>query len=109
MVDSFTTISQLLVGLLKSWGVPGTWPEVIVSGLGAFVVANFTLLILILNIWLERKIIGRMQDRIGPNRVGPWGIFQTVADLGKLLTKEIIIPSGADLIPFMLAPIVAVA
>lgn len=109
MADIFTTISQFLITLFKGWGVPGTWPEVIVAGLGAFVVANFTLLILILNIWLERKIIGRMQDRIGPNRVGPWGLFQTIADLGKLLSKEIIIPSGADLIPFMLAPIVAVA
>jgi len=109
MADIFTTIGKFLVDLFRSWGVRGDWPHIIVAFLGAFVIANFVLLILILNIWLERKIIGRIQDRIGPNRVGPWGLFQTIADLGKLLTKEIIVPTGADLIPFMLAPIVAVA
>lgn len=77
--------------------------------LAAFTVANFVLLILIFNIWFERKVIARMQDRIGPNRVGPWGLMQTIADLGKLLTKEIIVPEGADLIPFMIAPILSVA
>ncbi len=109
MGDIFTTISNFLVTLLTGWGLDKTLAQVIVAFLGAFVTTNFVLLILILNIWLERKIIGRMQDRIGPNRVGPWGIFQTIADLGKLLSKEIIIPSGADLIPFMAAPVVAVA
>src|SRR5689334_20745405 len=109
MADIFTTISQFLINLLTSIGVDPTLAEIIVKFLGAFLVANFVLLVLILNIWLERKIIGRMQDRVGPNRVGPWGIFQTIADLAKLVSKEIIVPSGADLVPFMAAPIVAVA
>src|SRR5574341_567469 len=109
MADIFTTIHNFLFDLLTGLGIDKTLAQIIVAFLGAFVIANFVLLILILNIWLERKIIGRMQDRIGPNRVGPWGILQTVADLAKLVTKEIIVPSGADLIPFMLAPIVAVA
>ena len=59
-------------------------------------------------IWAERKIVARMQDRFGPNRVGPFGVFQTVADLMKLVTKELITPRGADIIPYNLAPLLAV-
>ncbi len=55
--------------------------------------------------WMERKVVGRIQNRIGPNRVGPWGIFQAFADAVKMLIKEDIIPSGADKPIFNLAPI----
>ncbi len=57
----------------------------------------------------ERKIIGYMQVRIGPNRVGPRGWLQPIADTFKLLFKEIVIPSGADRFLFLLAPILALA
>ncbi|MGE5553914.1 MAG: NADH-quinone oxidoreductase subunit NuoH [Betaproteobacteria bacterium] len=57
-------------------------------------------------VYLERRILGRFQARIGPNRVGPWGLLQTTADAVKLLTKEDIIPSEADRILFVLAPLV---
>jgi NADH-quinone oxidoreductase subunit H len=57
----------------------------------------------------ERKIIGYMQVRIGPNRVGPRGALQPIADVVKLFLKEIIIPSGASRALFLIAPIVAVA
>jgi NADH-quinone oxidoreductase subunit H len=111
LADVFTGIYEFLLNFLTV--KPLTLEEPVAIGiiqfLGAFAVANFVLLLLIFNIWFERKVIARMQDRIGPNRVGPWGLLQTVADLGKLLTKEIIIPQGADLIPFMFAPILAVA
>lgn len=63
---------------------------------------------LIFNIWFERKQVARVQDRLGPNRVGPWGIFQTIADVLKLLTKEIIIPSQIDRLTYWLAPVLAV-
>jgi NADH-quinone oxidoreductase subunit H len=58
---------------------------------------------------LERKVIGYMHVRIGPNRVGPRGLFQPFADTIKLLLKEIVIPGGADKLLFLLAPIVSVA
>ncbi|SHE96683.1 NADH dehydrogenase subunit H [Seinonella peptonophila] len=57
-------------------------------------------------ILFERKVIGWIQNRPGPNQVGPWGVFQTVADIFKLLTKEDIVPERADQTLFKIAPII---
>src|SRR5205823_1840771 len=54
---------------------------------------------------LERKILGRIQNRYGPNRVGPFGLFQPVADGIKMLIKEDIVPARADKVVHFLAPI----
>ncbi|MBE0689775.1 MAG: NADH-quinone oxidoreductase subunit NuoH [Anaerolineae bacterium] len=76
--------------------------------LGVVIVTLAPLLVVILLIWVERKFAARVQDRIGPNRVGPYGLLQTVADALKLITKEDITPAGADRLIYNLAPIISV-
>ncbi len=87
---------------------PGTI-EVILDVIGVVTVSTFGLLIVLFLIWLERKVVARIQDRIGPNRVGGrWGLLQTVADVLKLLTKEALMPAGADWLAYNLAPFLTV-
>ena len=62
------------------------------------------LLLTAMMIWIERKVHGDMTNRIGPNRAGPWGILQTLADGAKLFTKEGMIPDKADRLVYRLAP-----
>jgi NADH-quinone oxidoreductase subunit H len=77
--------------------------------LGVVLIATVPLVTVILLIWVERKFAARVQDRLGPNRVGPFGLLQTVADAIKMLTKEDITPFGADKFIYNLAPIIAFA
>ena len=85
------------------------WVSVLADLIVILAISTFCLLIVIFLIWLERKVIARMQDRIGPNRVGGrYGLLQTVADVLKLLTKEQITPSGADYLIYNIAPILTV-
>jgi NADH-quinone oxidoreductase subunit H len=58
-------------------------------------------------IWLERKIVADIQVRVGPNRVGPFGLLQPLADAVKLMMKEDIVPAGAEKVVYYLAPIMA--
>ena len=73
------------------------------------IVFVFLLLTTIFMIWFERRVIGRMQNRPGPNRAGPWGLLQPIADALKLPLKEDIVPTGVDKLIFFVAPILACA
>ncbi len=96
-------ITQFLNGFL-----PEVWVTFIVTLLGVIITASFGLIIVIFLIWLERKIAARFQDRLGPNRAGPYGLLQTFADIVKLITKEDVIPEKADKLTFNIAPILSV-
>ena len=73
----------------------------------ALLVFIFCVVLTLLSVWGERRLVGRMQQRPGPNRVGPFGLIQALADGVKLALKEDIIPAAADKIVFILAPIIS--
>ncbi len=107
--DPVGYLAKLLSDLLSvTLGLPADWVTLIMSVIGVVVVASFGLLLPLFLIWLERRLVARMQDRVGPNRVGPNGLLQTIADAIKLLIKEDITPTGADKVIYNLAPILAV-
>lgn len=107
--DPISAIGEWLVGLFTGWGAAPEVATAIVKLLGAGAVGTFGLALVIFTIWLERKLYARIQDRLGPNRVGPWGILQTFPDMVKIFTKEYITPDGADKVVFNLAPILMVS
>ncbi|OGQ18726.1 MAG: NADH dehydrogenase [Deltaproteobacteria bacterium RBG_16_71_12] len=106
--QSFVQAHHWIVELVRGLGLPD-WAVTLVS-LGipvVTVIAIFALFFAFLT-WLERKVISRIQNRYGPNRVGPFGLLQPFADGVKSLTKEDIIPAGADHFLHWLAPCVVV-
>jgi NADH-quinone oxidoreductase subunit H len=102
---------DLVFGLLKSGGLGGQ-PGWLLIALAAIIPASLLITLMavgpILYVYAETKLAGFFQDRIGPKRVGPHGILQTVADAVKLLFKEAIFPAGVDKFLFVLAPCLVV-
>jgi NADH-quinone oxidoreductase subunit H len=90
-------------------GIPPDWPGGYWWHWLFFTVAAiaFALLMMLIAVYIERRGMGKMQSRLGPNRTGPFGIFQLFADAIKVLLKEDIVPTTADKIVHWLAPIVA--
>jgi len=85
------------------------WTVVLISiGISAVAILALGPLIMMYLTLLERKVVGRIQNRYGPNRVGKWGLLQPVADGIKMFTKEDIVPAQADKIIHFLAPVVVV-
>jgi NADH-quinone oxidoreductase subunit H len=79
----------------------------LLGAIKAAVVVFFNLTLVAAMIYLERKILARMQHRVGPKKTGPQGLLQPMADIGKLVLKEDITPAGADRWVYTLAPIIA--
>lgn len=102
----FVDLARAIVNGLENMGMSALWAEIILLIIKFACIAGIVTVNIIILIWLERKISGFIQQRLGPNRLGPWGTLQTIADAIKLLTKEDIIPSETDKIIFRTAPIV---
>ncbi len=107
--DPLTELAKGLSYRLGVWGLSPELVNVIVKLLGAAIACLLGLGLVVITIWVERKLYARIQDRLGPNRVGPWGILQTIPDMIKIFTKEYITPDGADKVTYNLAPILAVS
>jgi NADH-quinone oxidoreductase subunit H len=107
MSDPVNLIARWLAGLLASWGLAPWLITLIMAVIGVVVTATFVLVMDIFLVWVERKVVARFQERLGPNRLGPFGLIQPVADIIKLLIKEDITPIGADRFVYNLAPIMA--
>lgn len=101
-----------MTDLLRSI-IQDAWPfwliSVVASLLTIVIILVAAVVTMMLMVWLERRVVARMQDRLGPNRVGPAGLLQSVADGVKMFTKEDIVPRAADQWVHLLAPIVVVA
>src|SRR6195952_792214 len=93
-------------GAQNFWATPGGWTLLTVGQI--LLVTVVLLLTVAFMIYGDRKIFAGVQMRKGPNVVGPFGLLQSFADLGKFLLKERIIPAGADKTVFLLAPLISV-
>jgi NADH-quinone oxidoreductase subunit H len=105
--DPVNFIAQWLTGVLTGWGWPGWLSSLLLQLIGVVALVSIMMLLDILLVWVERKVVARFQDRLGPNRVGPFGLIQPFADIIKLLIKEDITPDGADRVVYNLAPILS--
>ncbi len=109
----YNAINAFLNGLLGGAGLRPDAASAIVAAIMGLIVGTVVLLfgvgVVLTLIWLERKVAARVQDRVGPNRVGPFGMLQPVADTIKMFIKEDIVPTNADGLVHLLAPVIALA
>src|SRR5690348_13928553 len=90
-------------GNLSAFGHDPWW-LIIIKAILIFVIL---VLLTLFNIWFERRVVARMQHRVGPNVHGPFGLLQSLADGVKLALKEDIVPAAVDTVVFVLAPIIS--
>ncbi|HET6454402.1 MAG TPA: NADH-quinone oxidoreductase subunit NuoH [Armatimonadota bacterium] len=100
------TLTGIIQQVFRWLHIPQTIVQPAVMVVAALIILGFILFVVLYLIYGLRKIMGWIQARIGPNRVGPYGLAQTIADAVKLLTKEDIIPCLADKWAFIAAPII---
>ena len=75
------------------------------SIIGALGIISFVGLVLLVGSWVDRRVIAKFQIRVGPNRVGPFGLLQPIADAVKLMQKEVLVPAIADKTLFLIPPV----
>lgn len=105
--DPLKIAADWLLGILTGWGMPVIAAQILIGFLGVLILLSLLMVLDILLVWIERKVVSRFQSRIGPNRVGPFGLIQPFADIIKLLIKEDITPTGADKVVYNLAPLLS--
>jgi NADH-quinone oxidoreductase subunit H len=109
LTDPIKVIYDFLTAVLTSWGLPGAVSNIILSLIGIILIITAAMVLDIMLVWLERKVVARFQGRLGPNRVGPYGLLQPFPDIIKLIIKEDITPEGADKVVFNIAPVLSLA
>jgi NADH-quinone oxidoreductase subunit H len=100
-------IAGWLNGLLTGMHMSDSLSTILIYLVGIIVLIIFSMVLDIGLVWVERKVVARFQDRLGPNRIGPFGLIQPVADIIKMVIKEDITPVGADKIIYNIAPVLA--
>jgi NADH-quinone oxidoreductase subunit H len=100
----------LIQTLQAYWdAVPSGW-QLVLSSIGGIIAIMVPLILAVAYYtYAERRIIGFMQARIGPNRVGVYGFLQPIADVAKLVLKEVVVPTGANRALFIIAPVLSLA
>ena len=105
--DPLKVAADWLTGIFTGWGMNAIAAHVLVAFLGVLILITILMVIDIFLVWIERKVVARFQDRIGPNRLGPFGLIQPFADIIKLMIKEDTTPNGADKVVYNVAPMLS--
>jgi NADH-quinone oxidoreductase subunit H len=106
--DPLKVAANWLLGIFtEGWDMPELAANILIGFLGILLLISLLMLLDIFLVWVERKVVSRFQDRIGPNRVGPFGLIQPFADIIKLLIKEDTTPGGADRVVYNIAPMLS--
>ena len=105
--DPLKVAADWLMGIFVGWHMPELAANILIGFLGVLILISVLMVLDIGLVWVERKVVARFQDRIGPNRLGPFGLIQPFADIVKLLIKEDITPGGADKVVYNLAPMLS--
>jgi len=105
--DPLKVAADWLLGIFTGWGMPELAANVLIGFLGVLILISILMVLDIGLVWVERKVVARFQGRIGPNRLGPFGLIQPFADIVKLLIKEDTTPGGADRVVYNLAPMLS--
>ena len=105
--DPLKVAADWLLGIFTGWGMPEIAANILIGFLGVLLLISLLMVLDIFLVWVERKVVSRFQDRIGPNRVGPFGLIQPFADIIKLIIKEDTTPGGADKVVYNIAPMLS--